>query len=71
MATADELRAAAAIMVGTLLAELPPDRREWLYGCVANQGETFPGAERLQRASEEILREMEAHEAPAPTQEED
>jgi hypothetical protein len=51
--------AAGAIMVGTLLDALPADRREWLDALVAEQGSEFPGAERLQRASEAILTEVD------------
>jgi hypothetical protein len=51
--------AAAAIMVGTLLDALPDDRREWLKESVAKQALIFPGADKLQRASEAILREVD------------
>lgn len=60
---ADDVLAAAAIMVGALLdvlpAPTPEDGREWLDDLVATQGAAFPGAEKLQRASEKILREMD------------
>lgn len=57
--TSSEMLVAAAIMVGTLLDALPATRREWLDTCVAGQGRLFPGAARLQCASEMILRELD------------
>ena len=54
-----DVLAAAAIMVGTLLDALPDDRREWLNGLVERQGQAFPGAERIQRASRAILQEVD------------
>lgn len=54
----DAVLAAAAIMVGTLL-KAHPDKREWIDRAVASQGQAFPGADILQKASEAILREVD------------
>lgn len=51
--------AAAAIMVGTML-DARPELRDLLEGAVAKQAGSFPGAVHLQRASEVILREVDA-----------
>lgn len=63
----DAMRAAAAIMVGSLLEAAPPEQRAWLEDWVAKQADVFPGADVIQRASAEILREVDAYNAAATT----